>query len=138
MANSRDKVIVLDGPRNAVVRLNGVLDSANESWPQAIVLSDFTNNDTKVVGLLVGLRLDWAEFSVGDPMGLLLAWHSNSPDPIDNFTQSGEKNYRRIAGLQPDRTKSGYDGSIDVSTIGFTPGNPRTYDVTLHFIKLYA
>lgn len=137
MANSRDKVILVDGWRNAVVRLSGILDSSDESWNQCVTLLDFTNNDQRA-GLLVGFRLDNADYSITDPLSVILTWDGDSPQAMATLAQSEDMDFQKVGGLRPDRTRSGYNGALNLSTRGFVPGNPKTYSLGLRLIKLYA
>lgn len=138
MPNSREKQILSEGFKNAVVSLSGVLTVSDENWPSAIRLADFLQNDSRM-GTLVGLRVDFIEFSATDPMVLIPAWNSDSPQIIGTYSQSGEVDYlTRGGGKQPDRNRSGYDGSINVSTQGFVAGHNTGYMITLTMTKLYA
>lgn len=137
MANSREKQILVDGQRNAAVTLTGVLTASDESWVRAIQLSDFVNNDP-LQGPLVGLRIDRIDFSVTDPLTALLYWNSNSPQQIAALSQSEELEFDRTAGKKPNRLISGYDGAINLSTVGFVAGNSKGYTIVLSMTKIYT
>ena len=79
MANVYDRQVVEEGPRNAVVKLTGVLDSTDASFVPVIALSDFTNNDKNLV--LTGFRFDEVEYSISDPLGVTLSWMGTNLRP---------------------------------------------------------
>lgn len=135
MANQFQKVILEEGPRNAIVRLTALLDTSDLSWVSAVQLSDFTNNEPQQ--RLVGLRLNEVEFSVSEPTVAVLAWNAASPQLAVTMAQSGELNFCRRGGLLPDQTRSGYDGSLNLTTTGFFPGTPSGITVLLMLVKLY-
>lgn len=135
MANQFQKTILEEGPRNAIVRLSALLDTSDLSWVSAVQLSDFTNNEPQQ--RLVGLRLNEVEFSVSEPTVALLAWNAASPQTMVTMAQSGEFDFCKRGGLLPDQTRSGYDGSINLTTTGFFPGTPSGISVLLMLVKLY-
>jgi hypothetical protein len=134
--NSLDIKVVEDGRRNAIVRIIGVADTANITQTPAISLSQFTNNDPGVT--FNGLRLVEADFAVTNQLSVLLEWNGNTKQAMAALTASGEFRLRRHGGYGPDRTASGYDGNINLRTIGYVPGNAYTFEVMLRMTKMYA
>ena len=134
MANQLEKQILEEGPRNAVVKLAGFLDTSDASWVQAIQLSDFTNNDKQ--GPLRALRVDEVEFSVSAAIVVKLAWNSSLPQLIAVVYNSGEFCFEEAGGILPDRTRSGFDGAINLSTHGFAAA-AQGFTVLLELVKLY-
>lgn len=137
MANTTDKIILEDGPRNAIVRLVGTLDTSNVSLVPAILLSDFVNNDL-VWGKLTGLRVDRIDYASGPQLITTLEWNSNSPQMIAALVQSDELDYKNSGGLIPNRLLGGYDGSINLKTKGFIPGALEAYTLLIKMVKLYT
>lgn len=135
MANSLNKQILEEGPRNAVVKLAGILDTSNVSWAPAVSLSDFINNDVRLT--LIGLRIDWLDYSSGPVLVTSVEWNSATPQLIAAFAQSDELDFKHSSGLVPDTTLSGYDGAINVKTKGFVPGNYEAFTILLKMIKIY-
>lgn len=135
-ANSREKQILSEGFRTAIVSLTGVLGASDESWVPAISLSDFTQNDNRM-GTLWGLRVDRIDYAASDPLSIVLAWNGDSPQMIAAASQSDELDYSVGGGKIPDRNRSGYDGNINLTTVGFVPGAVKTYSVLLTMVKLY-
>lgn len=136
MANSTDKQILSSGARNAVVRLAGVVDQADLIWPSAILLGDFLFNDPDPRQTLVGLRVDRLDFAVTDPLSIILTWKGGQL--LATCSQSDKLSWREGGGLQPDRNRAGYNGDIDVNSVGAVPGSPKSFTVTLYLVKLYS
>lgn len=137
MANSRDKRILNDGFRNANVSITGVLDTSDENWPSVFQLSDFRNNDPGY-GPLVGFRIMGIDFALTDPLTGVISWNSDSPQLISAVSQSDYQNFEDAGGKKPDRTISGFDGAINFKTVGFVPGSPKGYTITLFMQKIYS
>jgi hypothetical protein len=135
MANSLDKQITGDGYRNAVVKLTGVIDTANISLFPAIALGDFKNNDQNLY--LKGFRIDLIEWSISNPLELLLAWNAASPQQIYPLAGRGRIASDNYGGFLPDFTRAGMDGSIVLSSAGFVPGTVANYTIALELVKLY-
>jgi len=136
MANTLERQILEEGPRNAVVKLSGVLGTSDISEVPAIQLSDFSNNDASC-GKLIGLRVDAVMYSMGMSIDLLLSWNGNTPQQIMPLAGRGKIDVTADGGMIPDMNRSGYDGSINLYSTGFTPGTIQNFTVLLRLVKLY-
>lgn len=134
MANVTGKQITLDGPRNAVVKLTGVIDTADVSLTPAVALADFTNNERDRT--LSGFRIDIIEFSASDPLELKLEWNAATPQQITPLAGRGRINAWNYGGLLPDMGAAGFTGGINLKTKGFSAGEVA-YTVILEMVKLY-
>lgn len=137
MANSLDKQIIEEGYRNASVKLVGTLDTSDVAWVPAIALSDFLNNDARM-GTLVGLRVMGVDYSSGPRLITSLEWNGATPQKIVTLVQSEDTDYRKVGGLVPDRTRSSYDGGINLRTSGYIAGNYEGFTVLVRMVKIYA
>lgn len=135
MANQTDLQLIEEGPRNAHIRLAGVLTDSDINLVSVIPLSMFLNNETRMT--LVGLRVNELNFSVSEPLKAALYWNGGTPQLIAALAQSEELTFERVGGLLPDQLRTGYDGSINLKTFGFIPGTVQTYSVLLRLVKLY-
>jgi hypothetical protein len=135
MANVTDFQITEEGPRNAVIKLTGALDSNDVYLRPAVALSMFTSNE--INARLVGLRLDLIEFSIGQSLEILLEWQANTPQQIYNLARSGKIFAYGYGGFVPDQLRSGYTGDINLKTAGYSPGTTAVYTIVLELIKLY-
>lgn len=135
MANQTDLQLIEEGPRNAVVRLAGVLTDSDVSLVSVIPLSLFLNNEPRMT--LVGLRVNKLSYSISDPLKVGLYWNGGTPQLLAALAQSEELEFDKVGGLLPDQTRTGYDGSINLKSLGFIPGTVQTYSVLLRLVKLY-
>lgn len=117
------------------MKIAAVIDTSDIAIAPAVALLDFLNNDTRLT--LVGLRMDFIDYSSGPNIVTLVEWNSNSPQLIAAFAQSDELDMRVVGGAVPDQTLSGYDGSVNVKTKGFIAGNIEAFTVILRMVKLY-
>jgi len=135
LANIVEKQIIEEGPRNAVVKLTGVLTVADENKTSIISFADFINNDK---GALKGFRVDTILYSIGQRLTILLSWNSQIPQQIVTLVRSGKIDATDKGGILPEFTRSGYDGSINLVTKGFPPGGaPQNFMLLLRLVKLY-
>lgn len=135
--NKVDIQITQDGPRNAVVKLTGVLDSSDVSELPAISLLDFTSNEDTRFGALVGLRVDLIEYSIGQGIEIQLAWNGTIPQQIMPLAGRGKFATFNYGGFHPDMTRAGYDGSINLTSTGYTVGTTQNFTIILELVKLY-
>lgn len=135
MSNVTDFQITEEGPRNAVIKLTGALDTIDVYLRPAVALSMFTSNE--INARLVGLRVDLIEFSIGQALEVLLEWQANTPQQIYNLARSGKIFGYGYGGFVPDQLRSGYTGDINLRTTGQSPGTTAVYTIVLELIKLY-
>jgi hypothetical protein len=135
MSNSLDVQITEEGPRNAVVKLTGILDTSDISEIPAIEILDFVNNDQQLY--LKGFRVDLIEWSMSKDLEIQLMWHSNTPEQIFPIAGRGRIYATNYGGFLPDESRVGYNGSIDLITNGFVAGQIANFTVILELVKLY-
>ena len=136
MANILDRQITEEGPRNAVIKLTGVLDTSDIYETPAIALGDFTNNDPNLK--LVGFRVDLIEYSIGQGIEILLEWNGVTPQQMFPLMGRGRIGSAAYGGFHPDASRPGYDGNINLKTTGFLTGVQQNFSVLLELVKLYA
>ena len=135
MANVLDMQIAEEGPRNAIVKLTGVLDSSDVTEVPAFGLTDFANNDQNLV--LTGFRVDGVNYSIQDGINLVLAWNGLPPQQIFPLAGRGKIKNHFGGGWLPDMTVPSYDGSIILTSNGFQDGNVYVFTLEIFMVKLY-
>ena len=135
MANVLDRQITEEGPRNAVVKLTGVLDSSDALEAPAISLGDFTNNDQNLI--LKGFRIDLIEWSMSQPMEVQISWDSLNPQQVFPLAGRGRISATNYGGFLPDESRAGYTGNISLTTNGYIPGTVQNFTIILELVKLY-
>ncbi len=136
MANVTTKAILNDGPRNAIVKFEGILDTSDVSITPALSLSELTSNDGNLV--LTGLRLDEFNYSISSvDISVELQWQATAPQSI--MVMQGQGKIRNLygSGLVPNRAAAGYNGNINLITRGFLAGT-QIYTIVARFVKLYG
>ena len=125
MANSVVTTVVHDGPRNVLVEITGVLDTADYS------VADITTISTlNPVPLL--LRIDTISFSIEDGLTCLLWWHDNSPTLILPLAGRSKLDYNWFGGRNNPKN-TGYTGNIELSTAGWS--GVKHFSILLDLIK---
>lgn len=135
MANNLQRQILLDGWRNVSVKWVGVLDTSDVNLTPALALSDLQPGDP--MRTLVGLRLDMVAWSVNGGLTAILEWNASSPQFIVALTDSQRIKANKSGPFRPNRDVTGYDGSINLKTVGYTPGRPVGYTLQCNFVKIY-
>lgn len=126
--------VLEDGPRNAQIKVDGVLAGADILLDPLVVLSDFTNNDQNLT--FCGFRVDEIEYSVSPNIVVLLDWEATANQSIARLTGSNRIDYE--GGLFPNRQALGYSGKILLSTLGGFAGLAQAFTVQMSMIKLYT
>lgn len=135
MGNIVEKQIVEEGPRNAVVKITGVLDTSDINEVSVIKPLDFSNNDPRAV--LKGFRVDTVLYSIGQALDLVLSWNGATPQQITPLARSGKIDVHCDGGFLPDETRTGYDGSLNLVSNGYPAGTIQNFTLTLRLVKLY-
>lgn len=136
MANQVDVQIIEEGYRNATARIAAQMDTSNVSLLPAFAVSQFVANDPNYTKLL-GFRVDWLQYSVDPDIVVSVFWNSSAPQLIAAMSDSNDLKWRDVGGLKPNMLLTGFDGSINLTAIGFTPGNVSGFTISLGLVKLY-
>jgi hypothetical protein len=135
MSNKLEIQITQEGPRNAIVKLTGIIDTSDIVESPAISLVDCLNNDVNLT--LAGFRVDLIEWSMSAGMEIQLAWNGTIPQQIFPLAGRGRINSTNYGGFIPDTTRPGYDGSINLYSNGYAAGTVQNFTIILELIKLY-
>lgn len=142
MANTAFKRIVEEGPRNAIVLLQGTLDTSAAAFtvtPAIDISADFVNNDPHLT--FNGLQLEKVQYSISDALAIRLFWDATADELMISLAGRGKIDFRPYAGIYPNRAAAGYTGDVDltVNNIVVAAGTPfQVYSLLLHFTKLYS
>lgn len=129
MANAVSTQTILDGDRNVVVKLVGILDTSNES---SVVKVDVAN----LAPVPTSLRLVKVGYSTSSQLTVVLYWEATADVPILTLYDSGEFEFCRFQGL-PNNAGTGVTGNVKLATLGWASGT-QTYSVVLEFQKIYS
>lgn len=143
MANSTSTQILVDGPRNVVVKFEGVLDTSDLS--STTVIDPATLSQIEFTGALpTRLRIDKIIHNVEDTLSLNLFWDATTPVRIEEITGRGKQEYRDIGGLKNNAgtwsggtftPAAGFTGKITATTQGWAASGVLSFSVTLYCVK---
>ena len=131
MANSLSIQILEEGPRNAVVKLVGVLDTSNQSSVLAIDLS--TLNQGGLGPTPTAVRVDMVDYSISDQLGVQFYWDATTDVIAFALTGREDMNFKGFGGIT-NNAGTGKTGNLLVSTTGYASGT-QTYPIVLPMVK---
>lgn len=134
MANSTSTQILVDGPRNVVIKFEGVLDTSDLG---STVVADPATLDYMVDSTksrATKLRIDHLIFAVEDGLSVNLFWDATTPVRVEELVGRGKADYHRFGGLQNNAGATGFTGKITATTEGWGSGI-KSFTVILHLVK---
>ena len=114
MANTVTTQTLLDGPRNLVILLTGVLDTSNEARTIKVDVSSYDPVPTKV-------RVDKIQYSIAGALQVLLDWDATTDVTFAVLSGQGEIEACKFGGLQ-NNAGAGVTGDIYLTTLGYSAG----------------
>ena len=136
MANAYDRLITQDGPRNAGVRITGILDSGDAVLVPLLGLNELQANHPRMAP--TGLRIDKVQYSLSEQLQGVLEWSGTNPQTALTLSGQGEFCTNQTGGLLPDMSISGYEGNINFRTENYPPGTNAAFSIVVDFVKLYS
>lgn len=127
MANTVTTQTLLDGPRNLVILLTGVLDTSNEARTIKVDVSSYDPVPTKV-------RVDKIQYSIAGALQVLLDWDATTDVTFVVLSGQGEIEACKFGGLQ-NNAGAGVTGDIYLTTLGYSAGTV-SYTVLLEMTKV--
>lgn len=137
MANSTSIKILQDGPRNVVVKFEGILDTSDLS--STVILDPATLSDMTDFGQkATKLRLNKVQFVIEDTLAVNLFWDATTPIRIEELVGRGKMDYYKFGGLSPttaDYASAGWTGKITVTTQGWAASASLSFSIILECVK---
>ena len=134
MANSVNTQIIQDGPRNVVIKVEGILDTANLASQVLVDPAALAGMDNTGAVKAKGLILDRIQFAIEDGLECRLAWDATAPTWIVELTGRGTEKYDRFGGL-PNNSGAGRTGKILLSTEGWAAAKILSFTLVLTLKK---
>jgi hypothetical protein len=131
MANVVNTQILVDGARNAVVKITGVLDTSNIASTVIVDPASFSPKPT-------AFRIDHLDYSISDPLEVRLQWDATTPIDILPIAGRGRMSFWNFGGLQ-DNGGAGVTGKINLLTSGYSTTlgtTPLVFSVVLEMVKI--
>jgi hypothetical protein len=134
MANSVNTQIIQDGPRNVVVKIEGILDTSDLASTVAVDPAALAGMDNTGSIKALGLIVDRVQFSVEDLLEVRLAWDATTPQRMIELTGRGTEKFERFGGLT-NNSGAGRTGKILISTQGWVAAAVLSFTVILTLKK---
>lgn len=132
MANSTTIQTLVDGPRNTILKLDGLLDTSDQG--STIIVDPATLSDYNINGVkATKLRINKINFDVEDGLDVELFWDASSPVRIGNFVGRGKVDAWRYGGIVNSATSP--TGKITLQTQGWSTGAILSYTIVLELVK---
>jgi hypothetical protein len=134
MANELTIQTILDGPRNAIIKVSGTLDSSDLA--QQVLLDPATLGGINNTGLVKAakLRLQRLTHNIEDGLTVDLWWDATTPVRIEGIEGRGHQNYDRFGGLT-NIAGAGVTGKILIATQGWATGSILSFSLLLELVK---
>jgi hypothetical protein len=126
MANVLDIQVLIDGPRNAVVKVTGLLDTAN-------LVKTVVVNPANFAFFPMTFHILHLEYAISDQLSVVTAWEATVDRSILPLSGRGHMDFDRFGGLIND-TGAGRTGSINLFTNGYTTGI-QTFSLIFELVK---
>lgn len=135
MANSVNTQVLLDGPRNVVVKVEGILDTSDLASTSIADPASYIGMDNTGTRLALDLIVDRIQFSIEDGLECRLAWDASTPTRMVELSGRGTEKYERFGGLM-NNSGAGRTGKIMLSTQGWAaPASPLSFTLILTMKK---
>lgn len=132
MANSTSIQLLEDGPRNVIVKFEGVLDTSDLASTTVLDPSTLSQIDYATNLNCTKLRIDNIIFEVEDALSVNLFWDATTPVRIGEFVGRGNAKYFKMAPLQ-NNAGAGVTGKITATTQGWA--GVLSFILYIHCVK---
>jgi hypothetical protein len=134
MANSVNIQTVLDGPRNCVIKVEGILDTSDLARTLLVDPSTLAGMDNTGLVKPLGLIVDRIQYSIEDTLEVRLDWDATTPTRMVELDGRGTEKYERFGGLT-NNSAAGRTGKIFMSTQGWAAAATVSFTLILSFKK---
>jgi len=133
MANVVTSQILVDGPRNLVVRLTGQIDTADVTATSLVTLANLSPVD--IAGSApTRLIVDKISYNIESPLVVNLAWDATTDVVFASLANSGDDIDAKPYGGIYNTEATGVTGAIMYSTSGYDAGI-RSFNILLEMRK---
>jgi hypothetical protein len=134
MANSTSIQLLDDGPRNTVLKFEGVLDTADLTSTTVVDPAVQSPIDTGTGLKAVKYVLQYVDYNVEDTLSLNLFWDATVQQRIDEYTGRGISDYTRFGGI-PNNAGAGVTGKLNATTEGWAAAKILSFTAIIHLKK---
>lgn len=134
MANVISTQILIDGPRNVSVKIEGVLDTGDVANTVLLDPALLQGIDFSGAVKAAKLRIMEIQFTIEDTLAVNLLWDATTPVRIGEYTGRGKQCYHDFGGLQ-NNAGAGVNGKILWNTQGASAGPILSFTVVVDCVK---
>lgn len=134
MANSTSIQILEDGPRNLVLKFEGVLDTSDLASTVVVDPSTLSQIDYATNRNCSKLAISSISHEVEDTLSVNLFWDATTPVRIGEYVGRGNPKYFKMAPLQ-NNAGAGVTGKITATTQGWAASAILSFVLYIHCIK---
>ena len=127
MANALTTQIITDGPRNATVKVTGVLDTSNQALTTVVDPANYGFSPAEFL-------IDYINYSISDQLEAQLLWKATTDVMIMPLAGRGRMSFHDFGGLK-NNAGAGKTGAIGLLTTGWTSGT-QVFTITLELVKV--
>lgn len=132
MANVVNTQVLLDGPRNVVVKVEGILDTSDLGVTVIVDPANYTGMDNTGGVKAAALLVNSIQHTVEDGLECRLSWGGATPAPLGQFTGQGTLDACAFGGLKANSITP--NGTIRLATEGWTAG-AKSFTLVLSMTK---
>lgn len=134
MANSTSIQLLQDGPRNVVVKFEGVLDTSDLASttvvdPALLSQLDYWQNRNAAKLAIVKIT-----YNIEDLLSVNLFWDATTPVRIEELTGRGKMDFRHGQYLQ-NNAGAGITGKITATTQGWVASAVLSFSIIVEMVK---
>ncbi len=133
MANSVVIQTILDGARNTVIKVDGILDTSDLA-STLLVDPALLESIDGIGGLASSLRIKRIDYNVENSLTVNLTWDASSQKRIVELSGRGVSDYRHFDGLI-NNASTGKTGKININTQGWASSAVLSFTLILELIK---
>ena len=128
MANSLTTQIIVNGARNAVVRVVGIIDTSDIAATTIVDPASYVPVPTE-------FRVDRVQYQVEDGISVRLDWDASTDVYLGTFVDAGDADYRRFGGIT-NNASTGKTGKIELSTEGWAASGVYAFTLVISMTKM--
>jgi hypothetical protein len=134
MANTTSVQILVDGPRNVVVKFEGVLDTSDLASTVVVDPATLSQIDAAYNKSASRLTIRKITYNIEDSLSINLFWDATTPVRIEELVGRGKMDHRNFGGLV-NNAGTGVTGKITATTQGWAGAAILSFTIVIEMVK---
>jgi hypothetical protein len=136
MANSILVQTIVDGPRNTIIKVTGIIDTADVTVPITIADPALLIGVDNTGGLKAAkLKIGRIVHTVEDALEVRLFWDATTPVLVEVLTGRAHLEYAKNFGGLINNAGAGVNGKITLTTQGWSASATLSFTIVIELIK---